>query len=183
MKKALKIGIISFTSLVVVFVTTLFFQLDILFMFIKGDNGTVSNYEVDGSIKTGKVYTDIELNVDGNKIKAEIGGLDFYIEDSGTTKYIYSKGIFGGWVKTTLKTEDDKTAFVSIIEDIERDDFTFKTIGYYEMKQEKLDEHNLEAMSITFKTDGILLKIKYNDNLSYSIFLSDFGKEKVTLPN
>jgi hypothetical protein len=38
-------------------------------------------------------------------------------------------------------------------------------------------------MSIRFKGEGILLTFVYDDNISYSLLLSDFGKAKVNLPS
>ena len=128
------------------------------------------------------ITTDIDLKVEGNKIQAEFGSIEFYVESQGSTKYIYTKGIFGGWSKTTLKTENDQTAFIDLIGKIERDDFVFKSIGYYEMTPEKLEERDLEFMSLKFTSDGVLMDFRYNENLYYTILLTEFGRTKVTLP-
>lgn len=181
--KYIKIGIISLCSILVILFTASFFMLDFLFLFNTNKEGNISNFEVDGLVRLGNTTTEIDADVDGNKIKAEIGPVEFYVQSNGTTKYIYTKSIFGGWIKTALKTSDDQTKFVDLIKDIERDDFSFKSIGYYEMKQEKLDEYNLKSMSIRFKGEGIFLTFVYDDNISYSLLLSDFGKAKVNLPS
>lgn len=183
MKKYIKLGIIILCSLVLVVFTSLFFLLDFVFLFNSNKEDGISNFEVEGTVKVGKITTEIDAIVDENKIKAEIGPMDFYVESYGNRKYIYTKNLFGGWIKTTLTTENDQTKFVDLIKDIERDDFSFKSIGYYEMKQEKLDEYNLQSMSIKFKGDGILLTFVYGDNVSYSLFLNDFGRAKVNLPS
>lgn len=183
MKKYIKLGIIILSSLVVVIFASSFFLLDFVFLFNSNKEGNISNFEVDGTVKIGSASTEVDAVVDGNKVKAEIGPVDIYVESFGSKKYIYTKGIFGGWTKTTLTTENDQTKFVDLIKDIERDDFKFKSIGYYEMKQEKLDEYDLQSMTIKFKGDGILLKFVYNDNISYTLLVNDFGRAKVNLPS
>ena len=123
MRKAIKIGIITLCVVVVSVVASLFFMLDLAFFFISNKEGYLTNYELEGQATILGITTDIDLKVDGNKVEAEFGSLEFYVEAAGNTKYIYSKSIFGGWTKTTLKTENDKTAFVDLIGQIERDDF------------------------------------------------------------
>ena len=182
MRKAIKIGIITLCVVVVSVVTSLFFMLDLAFLFISNKEGYLTNYELEGQATILGITTDIDLKVDGNKVEAEFGSLEFYVEADGNTKYIYSKSIFGGWTKTTLKTENDKTAFVDLIGQIERDDFVFKSIGYYEMTPEKLQERNLEFMSLKFTTDGLLMNFRYSENLYYTILLTEFGNTKVNLP-
>lgn len=181
--KYIKLGIIVLCSLFVVIFTSLFFLLDFVFLLHTNKEGNIYNFEVDGRVTIGSVSTEIDAEIDGNKIKAELGPIDVYVESIGNTKYIYTKSLFGGWTKTVLKTEDDQTKFVDLIKDIQRDDFAFKSIGYYEMKQEKLDEYNLKSMSIKFISDGVLLSFVYNDNISYSLLLSDFGEAKVNIPS
>lgn len=183
MKKWLKILIISLSSFFVIIFTSLFFLLDIAFLFISNTNENNANYSIEGRVKVGSLSTQIELEIDGNKIKVEYGSLDFYIESVGSSKYIYTKNIFGKWSKTSITSNDEeKVAFLDLIGDLEREDFIFKTIGYYEMKQEKLDEENLESMNIKFSFEGILMRFKYSDNISYSILLKEFGGSKVNLP-
>lgn len=182
MKKAIKIGIISLSAVVVLIITSLFFLLDIAFLFMANKEGNFSNYEVEGRVTIAGKSAQIDVLVDENKVKADIGPLEFYVESYGNRKYIYTQNLFGGWIKTSLSKEDDQTAFVDLIGDIEREDFIFKSIGYYEMTPEKLEEENLQSMSIRFKFDGILMEFKYNDNISYSILLKDFGKAEVNIP-
>ena len=182
MKKAVKIGIISLCVVVVSVVTSLFFMLDIAFLFMSNKDGNLTNYELKGEATVLGITTDIDLKVEDNKVQAEFGSLEFYVESQGSTKYIYTKGIFGRWGKTTLKTENDQTAFVDLIGQIEREDFVFKSIGYYEMTPEKLDERGLEFMSLKFTIDGLLMDFRYNENLYYTILLTEFGRTKVTLP-
>lgn len=183
MKKTIKIGIISLSAIIVIVFTSLFFLLDITFLFVGNSDGNLSsNYEVEGKVTISGKTAQVDLQVDENKVKAEIGPLEFYVESIGNRKYIYTKGLFGKWIKASLTKEDDQTAFVDLIGDIERDDFVFKSIGYYEMTPEKLEEEGLQAMSIRFRLDGILMEFKYNDNISYSILLKDFGKAEVDIP-
>lgn len=182
MKKIIKIGIAALSVVVITVVTSLFFLLDLAFAFMANKEGYLTNYELEGSATILGVQTDVDLKVDGNKVYAEFGLLEFYVEDGGNTKYIYSKGLLGGWTKTTLNAESDKTAFVDLIGQIERDDFVFKSIGYYEMTPEKLEERNLEFMSLKFTSDGLLMYFRYNENLYYTLLLSEFGKTKVNLP-
>ena len=182
MKKAIKIGIISLLSLCVIVVSALFFQLDIAMLFMKGDRGNITNYEVYGEVHTSGLSSDIYLSVDGNKIKAKIAGANVYIEDVGNKKYIYTPSLFGGYTKIILTEENDQTVFVDLVEDFEREDFVFKSIGYYEMTEEKCKEEGILGGSIKFQTNGILLDIQYSQNLSYSIRLYNFNKAKVSLP-
>ena len=182
MKKAIKIGIISLLSLCVIIVSSLFFQLDIAMLFMKGNQGSINNYEVYGEIHTSGLDSEIYLLVDGNKIKAKISGVNVYIEDVGNKKYIYTPSLFGGYTKIILTEENDKTIFVNLVEDIERKDFKFKSIGYYVMTEEKCNEEGILGASIKFQTNGILLDIQYSQNLSYSIRLYNFNKTKVSLP-
>ena len=79
MKKYIKLGIIILCSLVLVVFTSLFFLLDFVFLFDSNKEDGISNFEVEGTIKVGKITTEIDAIVDGNKIKAEIGPMDFYV--------------------------------------------------------------------------------------------------------